>query len=550
MRSGNAFAAWLAMIAIVVGLFAGSLLYVYRQYQADVANPVVVATETPRAAAPRIATPATATPVEDGGVLREAAPPSEPATGERADVPAEVGTDDAIDIAASEPGFDPTESSEPPRTEPPTEAPAAHEDDEAHARGEAHFVLDQDSGCRIWVPGSIPQNSLRYRGECRGGLAHGVGEAALVMKLGPDDERFPLSLKGNFRDGVFLGDARFDDEIVRFRWNAFLVGLPAVGGSETWLDVGFDHSPRLERCGRYRPRILIVAQPDWSPLAGAQIQESMEKAARAYKSICPDASEVTVAVVPRDHRREKGVSTNSTRIEPILASADIAVRTEPYRISSYRNPAAEADEERRAKEARDAALARGRALGPTRAHFDVRGVRLWMQLDEVRATLGEQVEHWQPDPTPTVAESPYARRRVKAILRDGAMLECEFASTQSGGRLHVLVYEQHLRNGPTSEALLADLRKKYGDPDEGRDSGAYWATYYLQSAVAPVTAYGPLGAFFKVHFRRGEDERVEFVSLVFNDASLGDHDRHAIYEARRAAELREFERRKSDRATF
>ena len=198
------------------------------------------------------------------------------------------------------------------------------------------------------------------------------------------------------------------------------------------------------------------------------------------------------------------------------------------------------------------AAERSRALekAAERKGLDVRGVRLWMTIEEVRAALGSEIESWDAGPTPVPAEAPYDRRSARAKLADGATFECEFTSAQSGSRLYVFVYEQNLRDGPTQEALLADLQKKYGPPDEAKDTGAYWATYDLPSAAEPIEAYGPLGAFIAIHFRRDGGGRVDYLRLVFNDASLGQHDERAVFEARQAAAREEFEKSQSGKAKF
>lgn len=251
--------------------------------------------------------------------------------------------------------------------------------------------------------------------------------------------------------------------------------------------------------------------------------------------------------------RDAGHSTD----EPQTITRGKEQNTEPPKAATARatEPAAEptqgittATPDRAATHA----AARTRALekAEERKGFDVRGVRLWMSFEEVQAALAGEIESWEVGPTPGPAEAPYDRRSARAKLSDGATFECEFTSPVSGARLFVFVYEQNLRDGPTPEALLAELQKKYGPPDEAKDTGAYWATYDLQSAAAPIEAYGPLGAFFKIHFRRDENGRVDYVSLVFNDASLGRHDESAVFEARQAAARQEFERSQSGKAKF
>lgn len=270
--------------------------------------------------------------------------------------------------------------------------------------------------------------------------------------------------------------------------------------------------------------------------------------------VVPPTLGVATATATRQKAATRQVPTRTPTSEAeAAATSDEAarIRAEAERSRAQAEArAAETERRDRERAEREAALARGREKARGRKHFDVRGIRLWMQFEEVQAALDGAGARWQSEPTPAPAEAPYHRRSARAELGDGAALRCDFTSAVSGSRLYVVVYEQNLRDGPTPADLLADLEAKYGPPDEAKDTGAYWATYYLESAAEPIQAYGPLGAFFKVHFRRDREGRVEFLRLVFNDASLDTHDERAIYAARQDAKRREFERRGSKEATF
>jgi hypothetical protein len=110
----------------------------------------------------------------------------------------------------------------------------------------------------------------------------------------------------------------------------------------------------------------------------------------------------------------------------------------------------------------------------------------------------------------------------------------------------VVMYEQTLRGGPTPEKMLADLNDRYGAPDE-RGASGYWLTWHLKSRVP---APDNLGSFLKVHFRTGEDGKVDYFRAVLNDYTFLRSDEQEGYAARRAAEVREAERRKSNAVKF
>ena len=108
------------------------------------------------------------------------------------------------------------------------------------------------------------------------------------------------------------------------------------------------------------------------------------------------------------------------------------------------------------------------------------------------------------------------------------------------------MYEQTLRDGPMPDKLMADLTARYGAPDE-RGASGWWLTWHLKSRV-PVA--DNLGSFLKIHFRTGQDGKVDYFRAVLNDYKFMLQDEQRAADARREADRREYERQKSDGVKF
>lgn len=181
-----------------------------------------------------------------------------------------------------------------------------------------------------------------------------------------------------------------------------------------------------------------------------------------------------------------------------------------------------------------------------RKGWQVRGLGLGLTLAEAEGQLGAEIAKITPERKPDWRPPAYAPYEEVVQLADGSQFTLTFGSPVSGGIGGVVMYEQTLRNGPTPEALLANLHTKYGPPDE-RGASGWWLTWHLKSR-AP-TADG-LGAFLKVHFRTEPGGKVEYFRAVLNDYKFMEQDSHEAAEAQRNAAQREYESRKSDQVKF
>lgn len=421
-------------------------------------------------------------------------------------------------------------------------------------RGEARFLLDSESGARIWVSGGLPQDHLTYRGGMRNGLAHGKGEA--VLGVGPTDHS-PWRVQGQFRDGIFMGNEPFTNRIVALLPGDFLIQLPSNPGDEAefWIHQNFlSDGLQLSLGSRgYPPNLLVVAPRGLSATEEDSVRNLMKRAYHIYGKSCQPVRDAWVQIVPRDHVRV--ADSNRTRFTPEMAVAQVLGGAGgEVQFYSYQNPEASAAEQRRKAEQREAARKREQEMGPLRGKPDVRGIRLGMRIEEVRELLQGEVAEWEgPRETPG-EDRRYLRPILKIRFRDGAMMKAQFCSRVNGSQLFLISYEQYYREGVPYREVIDMLEKKYGKPDDLRklSSGAQWATYGLVSAIKPPrTAYGPGGAFFKTSVTPIRETRfTEKLTIVFNDATLGDHDEVAIHEDQQDAARRKFEDSKSDKVNF
>jgi hypothetical protein len=186
------------------------------------------------------------------------------------------------------------------------------------------------------------------------------------------------------------------------------------------------------------------------------------------------------------------------------------------------------------------------ATAATRIGLQIRGLGLGLSLPEAEGRLGSELVAITPERKPDWRPPAYQAYEEVLRLADGSQFSLTFGSPLSGGLAGVLMYEQTLRDGPTPEALLADLSAKYGPPDERGGSG-WWLTWHIRSR-APTT--DGLGAFLKVHFRTAPNGKVEYFRAVLNDYKFMEQDEHQGAAARREAERQEYEGRKSGQLQF
>ncbi len=420
--------------------------------------------------------------------------------------------------------------------------------------GHSRFLHDAASGSRVWTSGWLPQDQVVYRGGVRAGLAHGRGEATFCV--GRNDHS-PRRIEGEFRDGLFMGEKPFTDPIVVLPANDFLIRLahPLGANAQFWVHGRFATDGVLvECCGRGTPDLLAVAPTEVSALDENALQDLMKQASTLYRERCGEVSEVRVRVVPPDHHRLAEVS--ETKFEPLLASATVSSRPgKEMKLYSYQNPEARAAKQSRRDQERAAARERGEKNAPLRGRGpDVRGLRLGMSVEQVWSLLHDDVAEWEGRRQTPGEEEPYLRPAVKIRLKDGARITAEFTSRVSGSQLFVFVYEQHYREGVSPADVIRKLEQRYGKPDgvDRRESGTYWGSYDLVSAIEPRNkAFGSHGAFFRTHVRANHNTGMaEMLRIAFNDATLGEHDEVAVYQARKEEARRRFEESKTDEVKF
>jgi hypothetical protein len=415
--------------------------------------------------------------------------------------------------------------------------------------GDAHFLRDPESGTQVWVPAGMSQQHLVYTGETRDELAHGEGKATLGVIHDPR----PLRLEGCFRDGVFLGEEGFDDPLIMLPRNDYLVGLPSPRDSDAqfWLRNGLGANPLVvahhkdNRCD-----LVIVAPTGTSALEVDLLRDLIIEAAKAARDRGMRLSSIFATVVPQDWALVRA-KYGAVKFDRDLCSGGLYETDEhEFVIQNYQNEEAKAAERVREKEEKDAAYARGERNALLRGRgSDVRGLKLGMRIEQMVDLLESSAREWGGLKETPEEDKAFGRPVVTVKLEDGAEFQARFTSRQTGSELFLLSYKQNYREGVSTDELVKALEDKYGPPDEvkQRESGTYWATYQLVSGISPPgRAHGPHGAYFKTHVRSsGEARTAEVLTIVFNDATLSDHDESEIFEARKQAARRKHEQGKS-----
>jgi hypothetical protein len=237
----------------------------------------------------------------------------------------------------------------------------------------------------------------------------------------------------------------------------------------------------------------------------------------------------------------------SCRLAPcLMAMAAAGLIAAAWAVpAGAQTPAAKAtpEEQQAARVAKQAAWAKA---AETRADFMVRGLRLGMTLPELESKLGSEVVEIRPERKPGWKAPAYAAYTETLRLSDGSKFTVAFSSPLTGSLGGMIMYEQTLRDGPIPDKLMAELIARYGAPDE-RGASGWWLTWHLKSR-APVP--DNLGSFLKIHFRTGQDGKVDYFRAVLNDYKFMMQDEQHAATARREADRREYERGKSDAVKF
>ncbi len=237
----------------------------------------------------------------------------------------------------------------------------------------------------------------------------------------------------------------------------------------------------------------------------------------------------------------------SCRLAPcLMAIAAAGLIASAWAVpASAQAPGAKAtpEEQQAARAAKQAAWAKA---AESRADFVVRGLRLGMTLPELESKLGPEIAEISPQRKSDWRAPAYSAYQETLRLTDGSKFTVAFSSPVTGSVGGMIMYEQTLRDGPLPDKLMADLTARYGAPDE-RGASGWWLTWHLKSRI-PVP--DNLGSFLKIHFRTGQDGKVDYFRAVLNDYKFMMMDEQKAADARREADRRESDRRKSDAVKF
>ncbi len=417
--------------------------------------------------------------------------------------------------------------------------------------GRPYFLVDTDKNVRVLVQDFSDKDGMRYEGETKNCLADGQGKA--VLSRGKRDD-YPARWEGVFRNGVFMGPEAFSFPFQVLQEADFLIdisGKHAEPGT-VWVYKGHSSLGPLDMTFHHLPQVYVMVPDDYSMLDEQGVKDNMLKAGSCVQTACPDVQGYDVHMLPQGFQMVKGRSSYQTGFDPILAVGRVVFTSDGSpELRGYDNPqAAEAKAQEKAAE-QDAALKRGERLAPMRNTFNVRGVQLWMNVEEVQAVLEPEGAVWTP-PFPKGVSNPFSGKKATVKLEDGATFELSFTSRVTQSILCGLGYRQELRQGPKMEELIESLDEKYGTPDEkDHRATSYRAKYFLQSRVMPNEAYGPGGAVGGIAiWADSSTGRVKTFSIGFSDPSLENQDTRLAIEAREEEKRQEWERKRSDHVKF
>lgn len=427
----------------------------------------------------------------------------------------------------------------------------------------AGWSQDPESGTAVWLPSWFRNGVFKLQLDVPAaeGVAEGEGKAVLTAGLrGYFDDR---TFEGHFSRGYFFGQNVMAQPFEMLPTDAYLVRLPDSGtgpfkGTAFWFQNRFGIAIAIHLCDK-TSELLAVVPDGFKVLDDAAVEAVIGEAARIYAGLCPTSEIAYVTVLPAAHQRV--IDRGDTVFEPKLAEASVdGIDTQAFKILHFENHAAIAhrrevreQEKLREKEADRQKRLRNKAAAEARAMPDVRGLRLGMTLQQVRTLFADEIAEWKPPWKPKRKLHPYAQFSQAIRLEDGAKITAKFTSPVNGSQLYSFGYEQTLRNGPSVDSLKADLKAKYGAPDDVDWRGNVW-TYHLVSQ-RPERVAG--GAYMRLRYLPHSSEGsavVTYFSIGIYDYGLGGDDESDAYQARLAAEISarkaQQEKEKSDKVKF
>ena len=424
----------------------------------------------------------------------------------------------------------------------------------------AGWLHDSESGVAFWAPSWYRNGSYKVTVNARSveGYAHGAGKVGLEASLPGSTSRV---LDGIFKNGILFEDDPLAFPFELLETDDFLVDLSArlpadFPGGTLWLRNRLNGA-KVTLCPIGSLDLLVVVNEYFPTLDDDAIADIGRKAVSIVMELCPltDNAHAIVTTIPVDHQRV--YDDGALKFEPRQAEITLydlgrdpstwsvsvrnlsaAIEAERRRLEEARREAAER-EAHRLKEERAAAM---------RGTLDIRGVKLGMTLAQVHALFEGDIESWAPKWDANRVMPAFSGFEQTFQLRDKATFEGSFTSGQHDSQLFAFGYSQTLRQGPTPEALRADLEAKYGAPSQTHSQGTR-LTWFL-----PSKRGDPTGAALKASFKVGRDGLVSYLGLGISDWELGHYDEQAAYNARleaeRQAALQKEEDNKSNKVKF
>lgn len=157
-------------------------------------------------------------------------------------------------------------------------------------------AIDHAARCGVFVPPSVskPTPHLKWSGACNNGLAEGRGTASLSASPGTAPQRV---WQGNFRNGIFLGEANAAGAAVAI--SPYLAGIELIHTApqegRVWLRYTMTtDGPPLPLCSSGTAEVSFETPAILSDQA--RMRQAIELAITTYRRACPVAGAARVTV--------------------------------------------------------------------------------------------------------------------------------------------------------------------------------------------------------------------------------------------------------------
>ena len=160
-------------------------------------------------------------------------------------------------------------------------------------------LLDPIKQCGVFVLPALALSHphIRWQGLCSSeGLAEGEGIVTFATSANGKTEKV---WEGNFRNGFFTGRSRAI-EIKPLGERRALVRLPGgYGDSAAWLISRLPADGPLPVCGDNVGHVAVETTVREEAMHAMPLRQLMQKAAIAYRAVCPQPLRLRLAVIPR-----------------------------------------------------------------------------------------------------------------------------------------------------------------------------------------------------------------------------------------------------------